>query len=478
MLGKVISALARLGGHRGRRIVLAGVVPVVLAAAASFPTAASAYSRGFKVYNLSSHSIEFLGVTGADFDSTPPVGSILQPGVGYQDLEETYKFGQTTTGSAKYAVLDNSGHPTGTKFFATMQIYSVSTTYAGSVVTGTEGIPAVPLEASTNGTDTNTLLDPSGTVHNIPAGQGQAQAAVLNQYCIDGNSATCDFKTTSETQFEGAEHFITSYANHDPKITNDLTYTEGDTVGSSNSVEVSAMAGTKLFKVVDASITFTYNHTWTTSHMFGSALTVHCPPDSLCSIFGIAPMVRDTGDFTLTIGNTTWNLNGVYFDSPQPHQVESFSSTTQPLSSKQRSTLPSGLTRVRRATAPYRTPRGAQIVRSSLDLSIFAPRIVAVDQSARYRIILSRAQPNDQLVYTPKNITVLSTLTGRRVGHWRLGTLPRGKSRTLSLRLRVPRSTRGNFCLTVTAAANHARSARKHVCAALAASGPLTGGLG
>jgi hypothetical protein len=473
MLRKVISALA---GHRVRAIVLAGVIPLL--AAASFPTAASAYSRGFKVYNLSSHPIELLGVSGAAFDSTPPVGSVLQPGVGYQDFEETYEFGQTTTGSANYAILDADGHPSGTKFFATMQIYNVSTTYAGSVATGTPGIPVVPVVASTNGTDTSTLLDPPGTVHNILAGQGQAQAAVLKQYCVDGNSATCDFNTISEKQFEGAQHFITSYANHDPKITNDLSYTEGDTIGSSNSVEVSVTAGTKLFDIVDASITATYNHTWTNSHMYGSALTVHCPPESLCSIFGIAPMVRDTGDFKLSVGNTTWNLYGVYFDSPQPNQVESFSSTTQPLTAKQQSTLPPGLTQLRQAAAPYRTASRAQIVRPSLKLAIFAPRTVAVGQSARYRIILSRAQPNDQLVYTPQNIEIVGTHAGRRVGQWRLATLPRDKSRTLSLRLGVPGGIHGTFCLTATATAHHARSATKRICARVASSALPAGGLG
>jgi len=29
-------------------------------------------------------------------------------------------------------------------------------------------------------------------------------------------------------------------------------------------------------------------------------------------------MIRYTGNFTLTVGNTTINLTGVYFDSPDP----------------------------------------------------------------------------------------------------------------------------------------------------------------
>ena len=30
------------------------------------------------------------------------------------------------------------------------------------------------------------------------------------------------------------------------------------------------------------------------------------------------PMFRDTGDFSITLGNTTWRLHDVYFDSPNP----------------------------------------------------------------------------------------------------------------------------------------------------------------
>jgi len=466
MFEQVIFAVATLGGHRVRRVLLASVVPPMLVATASFPSVANAATRGFKVYNLSSYAIKFLGVSGADFDGTPPVGSILQPGAPYQDFEETYKFGQTTTGVAKYAVLDANGNPTGTNFFATMQIYNVNTTYAAAGTSATEGQPPIYLQGSTNGVDTNTLLDPAGTVHNIPAGQGQAQAAVLNQFCVDGNSATCDFTVTSEKHFEGAQHFITSYANHDKNITNDYTYNQGDEVGSSNSVEVAVKAGGKLFKIVDAEISVTYNHTWTETHSFSTSVTVHCPPVSLCSIYGIAPMLRDTGNFKLTLGNTTWNLPDVYFDSPEPSKVESFASTTEPLTAKQLKTLPFG--HVRSATEPYRTPSGAPIVRSRLHLTVAGPRIVAAGDRASYRITLSRKQSNHELVYTPSNIRVVSTQAGHRVGRWRLSTLSPGTARTLILHLRVSPKARRSFCLVTAAAGRDTRSARTRVCAAVA----------
>jgi hypothetical protein len=45
---------------------------------------------------------------------------------------------------------------------------------------------------------------------------------------------------------------------------------------------------------------------------------------SKCWIDAVEPLYRDTGNFTVTLGNTTWNLTGVYFDSPDPTRAGSF----------------------------------------------------------------------------------------------------------------------------------------------------------
>src|SRR3712207_2110827 len=103
MLRSLIDSLARLGrrdrGRRARAVLLAGLIPAALAVAALFPAAASAYTRGFQVYNLSSNPIKLTGVSaiteGTTFDSTPAIGAVLQPGAGNHDFEETYYFGQT-----------------------------------------------------------------------------------------------------------------------------------------------------------------------------------------------------------------------------------------------------------------------------------------------------------------------------------------------------------------------------------------------
>ena len=44
-------------------------------------------------------------------------------------------------------------------------------------------------------------------------------------------------------------------------------------------------------------------------------------------ISAIAPMIRDTGNFAITMGDTSWNLTGVHFDTPNP-TAPSTSATT------------------------------------------------------------------------------------------------------------------------------------------------------
>jgi hypothetical protein len=51
-------------------------------------------------------------------------------------------------------------------------------------------------------------------------------------------------------------------------------------------------------------------------------------------------MRRYTGDFTITLGNTTWKPNGVYFDSPNPDGAEHFGNDQHALSQLQKDTLP------------------------------------------------------------------------------------------------------------------------------------------
>jgi hypothetical protein len=132
--------------------------------------------------------------------------------------------------------------------------------------------------------------------------------------------------------------------NTDEEQETDVTIS--DTVGSTDSVEISVKVGAKLFKVVDVSVTAKYSHEWTREHTFEQKVRVRCPAHTKCWIMGIAPMLRDTGDFHLTLGNTTWNVRGVYFDSPDPNGNGAYEVDSQALSASEQASLPRAVIQV------------------------------------------------------------------------------------------------------------------------------------
>ena len=141
---------------------------------ASAPAAGSVqgaqYTRGFHVTNLSGNPIKLVSVTGENsFDGRTPDGSILQPGIGYQDFEMTYYFLKDTFNTLNYAMLDANGNTIGTFHYLIAVGGDGSTASEFHVDSGN-------ISGDASGT-TLDVKDPSGTVHTINGDQAQAQAA-------------------------------------------------------------------------------------------------------------------------------------------------------------------------------------------------------------------------------------------------------------------------------------------------------------
>jgi hypothetical protein len=124
-----------------------------------------------------------------------------------------------------------------------------------------------PDHADTNGQTIN-LLEPAGTVINYDGSQAQQQATTLKQLCAVDADATCTFTPTSETTVDGPQHQVGDAFTNASSLEAHYTLAEKDTVGISDSVEISASVGAKLFDLVDTSITATYSHGWITSHEY------------------------------------------------------------------------------------------------------------------------------------------------------------------------------------------------------------------
>ncbi len=290
------------------------------------------YSRGFHFTNLSGDSATLAAIDGnTSFEGRPNVGEVLKPGIGDQDFEVTYFFAQDTSDDITYHLTDQSGKQDGT-VKVHLDVDGVGNTSAG--VVSVDG----PFGVSINGTNI-TILDPPGTVHTITGANAQAQADTLKQFCSENTAAHCTFTPTSEADVDGPEHVLVTEENNgtNPAV---LSATKGDTVSESNSLEISGTAGVNILDIVNLSVTAKYGHTWTESHTYGTGVSNTVPAGYYGEITAIAPMIRDTGDFTITMGDTTWNLTDVHFDSPNPDGAEHFGYHQHPLSQQQLDTLP------------------------------------------------------------------------------------------------------------------------------------------
>jgi hypothetical protein len=166
------------------------------------------------------------------------------------------------------------------------------------------------------------LLDPPGTVIDIPPGEGQRQADTLKQLC-NGNAGqvTCSFKPSKQEDALSGDHPVGQPVVNNGNNPASFSVAVADQQSESNSVNIASKAGGKVSvfgNEVNVEISAAYGHTWTDTHTFTQTINVPLPPHCKGWIHGVTPVYRVTGDFTASVGNTTWKVREVYFDSPNP----------------------------------------------------------------------------------------------------------------------------------------------------------------
>jgi hypothetical protein len=286
---------------------------------------ASAASRGYKIYNLSSHPLRLVGAEpvldphyGAppqpghyylmDFEGRPKDGDVLMPGAPPHDWELKYNFLQTFAAGLTYDIVNGSDPKDHYK--ATLKSDQTSNDSTCDIdrrlgVCTAEGLKL-------------TVSDPAGTVHDIPSGRAQEQAETLRDLCSDSNAAACTFKAGTRTPIQTQTHLIGHPLANCREDEGEKKISLEDKVKLSSSVEISSKTEVDVFEPVKQSITAKYGHDWTTEHTFKKDVKIKVRPGHIGWLAGTAPVVRYRGDFTLTLGNTTWHLRDVYFDTPDP----------------------------------------------------------------------------------------------------------------------------------------------------------------
>jgi hypothetical protein len=197
----------------------------------------------------------------------------------------------------------------------------------------------------------------------------QKQAEVLRELCTDANVKSdlisCKFKPTHrDLNAFGSPHLVGGVIPNcteqevinkvESKDVEELTNSWGVKIG----VEISEGA---IFAEAKESIETEYGGEKKTAHEFTHSLDVPIPPGHFGWIEGVNPVVRYAGDYLLHIGNTDWNMRGVYFDFPDPTRAgaEHWRPREEKMTPEQRQAecsgpIPAGerLQAARRQTAP------------------------------------------------------------------------------------------------------------------------------
>lgn len=162
---------------------------------------------------------------------------------------------------------------------------------------------------------TLTITNAKQTVHNLPA-KSQAQYDALWHICNDGTGAVCEFDATSKKETSTGAVVVGDGVRNETEDENDYTYHWSHDVKLTSEWDVEAGFSAGVEGIVTAEVKAKYGQSYATTESYGGELAVKVKPDYTAWVTHEAPVLQVTGDFTITLGNTTWNLPEVYFDLP------------------------------------------------------------------------------------------------------------------------------------------------------------------
>lgn len=129
----------------------------------------------------------------------------------------------------------------------------------------------------------------------------------------------CSFTATQPPEkILGPRHVVGKPVNNLTSRDQETTIGGTDTVEISHSVEISASATVTVLEAVELNVTATYGHSWSVSHEFTQSTSITIAPMTRAWLEAQEPVIRTTGNFTITAGNTTWTIRGVQFLTPDP----------------------------------------------------------------------------------------------------------------------------------------------------------------
>ena len=312
VLSPVLIAGAFTGLMGAGDAVAAPYAPLSLQASAS----AVQYTQGFDLRNLSSHTITLTGIDAPGRgDAAPYLGTVLRPGESMH-YEKVWWFANTPKTALTFQSTDGSG----TVWVFQIESWVDSFLKTPSIVMpfGDGRIGNLEVQGLSIGSQRASFVDPFGTSITVPDADKQRQADLLNRMCA-GGEASCTFRSTSS---EPGPALVSRKASEINRFDEPMPVTVSDvfTFTASSSVEGTVSAKATLFGLVDTTLSAKYGQSWSEGRTATISRTLKVSPGHRGYVDVHQPTTRQYGDFTVTMGNTVWHLNGVRFDIPDMTQ--------------------------------------------------------------------------------------------------------------------------------------------------------------
>lgn len=273
--------------------------------------AAAHLTQGFEIRNLSSHDIRLSSIESpGNSDGMPTIGTILRPGdaIPYQKV---FWFGNTPHTKLWFTELSAGGQ---TLF--SVELWIDPFLNIPSVMTpGASGAGGIAFVGTGYGSKAVNFVDKPGAAPiQVSPQDKQKQADLLGRLCAGGQAACTFAPTRTEVGPKLTARWLSD--KNIGSTTATVTYKDSLTIGSTTNVELTATAKVSLFGTVDLTMSGKYGQGWSQSKTAEITRSFPVPPGRRGIVEAIASSTRQYGTFTVTMGNTRWELTDVYFDIP------------------------------------------------------------------------------------------------------------------------------------------------------------------
>lgn len=273
-------------------------------------------SQTYWVYNATDQPLTIVGVTidgNWDGVNPPTAGFVVPAGSSYRfDMEDDFAWGNTATvnfhvgSTATYllAIAHVDGNSEG-------QLHG----FTGSRFDG-NGDNRYTFAVGGPQSNIVTLENTAQTVHNLSGEQGEAQYKAFNSLCDTGSLASCTFDAKSAVAGLGDERLVGTLLDAEGMPV-DETMSWSHTTEMTSEWDIEAGLSVGVEGIVTAEVKTKYQQDYSTSDKASSEYHISVDKGNVGWLTYSPPVEKVTGDFTITLGNDTWNLTDVHFDLPK-----------------------------------------------------------------------------------------------------------------------------------------------------------------